>query len=335
MRKANKNLGLRKLKNFDKNMFRKDLKKFIKSKEKKKKTKEEEEKYSVYRSNPYFKASNFFMESLAFYLVKKYRKSLEPLFSALKSSNLKIWSKTYVGVILFSGIFSFPIFLIILFFLSSAFLLSLAGSILLSFGILVFIYYYPFLISKSREKIINQELVFTIVHMATVASSGAHPIKIFELIVESKEYKEVGEEFKRILNYLNLFGYSLSSSLKIVSKTTPSAKLKELISGMASTVETGGDMKKYLADKSDDALLRYRLDQKKYLELIAAYSEVYVGLFIAAPLLFILTLAILEKVSSGMFGVPMQLVAMLGTFIALPVLNILFILVVESTKRGI
>ena len=94
-------------------------------------------------------------------------------------------------------------------------------------------------------------------------------------------------------------------------------------------------MKKYLSDKADDSLLRFRLDQKKYLELISAYSEVYVGLFIAAPLLFILTLAILEKVSSGIFGISMQLVAMLGTFIALPALNILFILVLESTKQGI
>jgi archaeal flagellar protein FlaJ len=325
---------LKKQKVLDENMFKKDLRKFVKSKRKNKKTNKKTED-SVYKSNFYFKISNFFMENLSFNLIKKHPNFFESLFNALKSSNLKILSKTYVSLILFSCILSFPIFLVILFFVTSQILLTLVCSLLLSFGILYFIFYYPFLISKSREKIINQELVFAIVHMATVASSGAHPVKIFELIVRSKEYKEVEEEFKRILNYINLFGYSLSSSLKIVAKTTPSAKLKELLDGMVSTVETGGDMKKYLSDKSNDALLRFRLDQKKYLETIAAYSEVYVGVLIAAPLLFVVTLAILEKISSSIFGISMQLIAMLGTFIALPVLNILFILVLESTKQGI
>ena len=117
--------------------------------------------------------------------------------------------------------------------------------------------------------------------MSAVAGSGAHPLKIFELIVDSGEYKEIGEEFKKILNYLNLFGYSLSTSLRTVAMNNPSSDLKELLNGMASTVETGGDIKAYLYDKSNDALVRYRLQQRKHLESLQAYSEVYVGILIA------------------------------------------------------
>ena len=171
--------------------------------------------------------------------------------------------------------------------------------------------------------------------MSTIAGSGAHPIKIFELIVESKDYKELQQEFKNILNYINLFGYSLSSSLRTVSLDTPSPDLKELLDGMASTIETGGDIKHYLSDKSKDSLLKFRLDQKRYVEKLAAYSEIYVGLLVAAPLLFIVTMAILEKISPIIMGFPISDVAKFGTFFLLPVVNILFILFLEASKSEI
>jgi flagellar protein FlaJ len=197
------------------------------------------------------------------------------------------------------------------------------------------VYFYPFIKFKSRGKIIKQELVFAIIHMATVASSGAHPVRIFELLVRSGEYKELENEFKKILNYINLFGYSLSASLRAVSAETSSGDLKELLDGMASTIETGGDLRRYLSDKSDDALLRFKLQQKQYLESLATYSEIYVGVVITAPLLLVITFAILEKISPVLFGLPISLIAMLVTFLALPVINVFFILFLESTKSGI
>ena len=157
-------------------------------------------------------------------------------------------------------------------------------------------------------------------------------VKIFELIVDSNEYKEVEEEFKKKLNYLNLFGYSLSTSLRTVAMDNPSHDLKELLNGMASTVETGGDIKAYLEDKAGDSLVKFRLEQRKHLESLQAYSEVYVGILIAAPLLFVVTLAILEKISGKLFGISISLIALLGTFILLPLLNILFILFLETSR---
>ena len=171
--------------------------------------------------------------------------------------------------------------------------------------------------------------------MSTIAGSGAHPMKIFELIVDSKDYKELNWEFKKVLNYINLFGHNLSSALRVVSINTPSLELKEVFEGMASTIETGGDIKKYLYDKAKDSLLKFRLDQKKYVEKLSAYSEIYVGLLVAAPLLFIVTMAILEKISPLIMGFPISSVAKFGTFFLLPVVNILFILFLEATKTEI
>jgi len=233
----------------------------------------------------------------------------------------------------FSALITFPISLIILFLLTTNILISISSSILISIIVFGIVYGYPFMIANERKAKIDQELVFGVVHMASVAGSGAQPINIFKLLVDSNEYDELKEELKRILNYVNIFGHNLSTALKAVADSTPSMDLRELFSGMISTIETGGDIRQYLSDKSKDSLNRYRLDQKRRLESIATYSEVYTGFLIAGPLLFIVTFAILEKVSPEVSGISIALLAKLGTFVLLPFLNMLFILFLE-TNRG-
>ncbi len=287
----------------------------------------------VYKTNFYAKLSNFFMENLSFQIGKKNPHFMQPLLRALVASNIRILSKTYISMILFSALVSFPIALITLFLLTSNVLISISSSILISAVVFGIVYGYPFMIANERKAKIDQELVFGVVHMASVAGSGAQPINIFKLLVDSNEYDELKEELKRVLNYVNIFGHNLSTALKSVANSTPSMDLKELFSGMISTIETGGDIRQYLSDKSKDSLNKYRLDQKRRLESIATYSEVYTGFLIAGPLLFIVTFAILEKVSPMVSGIPISLLAKLGTFVLLPVLNILFVLFLE-TNRG-
>ena len=137
------------------------------------------------------------------------------------------------------------------------------------------------------------------------------------------------------MNYVNIFGSNLSAALKAVAGSTPSPELRELFHGMISTIETGGDMRNYLRDKSEDSLVKFRLNQRKRIETVATYSEVYTGFLIAGPLLFVVTFAILEKVSPVIGGVPIGTLATLGTFVLLPFLNILFILFLETTKTGV
>jgi archaeal flagellar protein FlaJ len=286
----------------------------------------------VYKTNFYSKLSNFFMENLSFEITKKNSNYIRPLLGALSSSNIRVLSKTYLSVILFSSLISFPIFAIALFLFTGNILLSLFFSILGTASVFGLVYGYPFMISNERKAKIDQELVFGVVHMASIAGSGAQPVQIFKLLIDSNEYEELKEELKRVLNYVNVFGYNLSNALKEVAKSTPSWDLKELFNGMVSTIETGGDIRQYLQDKSEDSLNKYRLNQKKRLETIATYSEFYTGFLIAGPLLFIVTFAILEKVSPELSGVPISLLAKLGTFVLLPFLNGLFMLFLETNR---
>ncbi len=322
----------------DLKLERRHLKRFVKEKVKKKTKKKQESSSDIivtYKTNFYAKLSNIFVENLSFYFSKKFENFFEPLLTALTSSNLRVLSKTYISMILFSAVLAFPVILILSFLLLSNILLALFLGLMGSVFVFVLVYSYPFIIANDRKNKIAQELVFAEVHMAAVAGSGAHPIKIFKLLVDSQEYPTLQEELKRVLNYINIFGYSLSNALKAVSKSTPSPELKELFHGMISSIETGGDIRQYLSDKSEDTLTKYRFAQKKHLESVATYSEIYTGFLVAGPLLFIVTLAILEKISPEIAGLSVATVATLGTFVLLPLLNIFFILFLETMRSEI
>ncbi|MBT3395107.1 hypothetical protein HOA59_03130 [archaeon] len=318
----------------DLNLTPEDLKKFIKNQEKSK-TPEEEKGYTTYKSNAYAKISNAVVERITASVIKSHKDQFKSLFSALNSANMKIFSRSYIDMMVFSAFLAFPVFTVLAFIILNKILLSLLLGVLAMPLTFLMMYGYPFSVVNSRKRQIKRELVFAIIHMSAVAGSGAEPSKIFKLLIKSKEYKELDTEFKRIMNYMNLFGYSLSTSLKAVAKTTPSPEFEELLHGIVSTIETGGDIKNYLSNKSDEALVQFSLDQKKYLEAISAYSDMYTGLLIAAPLLFVVTLAILEKISPDLGGVPIATISSLGVFVLMPILNVIFALFLEASGSEI
>ncbi|HLC55852.1 MAG TPA: type II secretion system F family protein [Candidatus Nanoarchaeia archaeon] len=312
-----------------------EVKKFVKSqkKQKSKKIIPSEIEYTVYKSNAYGRISNAVAKSITITLMRKYSSSLKQLFQSLRLADIKVLSSTYISMAIFSSIIAFPIVTLIYFLFTlnilTALLIGLLGSILT----LIIFYYYPFSIINSRSKKIKTDLVFAVVHMAAISGSGIQPVKIFNLLLDSGEYKYLESELRKITNYINLFGYSLSTALRSVAAQTPSYELKELLNGIVATIETGGDLKKYLQDKAADTLATYRLDQKKYTDTLSTYSDVYTGILIAAPLLFLVTLAILDKISPDIGGIKISVIATFGTYIAIPLINVGFIIFINLTQQ--
>ncbi len=311
---------------------RKSLKKYS---EKIKKSREnfsvKPKEYSVYGSNFYAKLSNQVMGNLTFYLTTKYDNFFKGLYADLRLSDIKLFSKTYISIILFSTAISFPIITLIAM-LFTQFPLALLIGFFGMIATLFISYYYPKSLVNDRSNKIKYDLVFATVHMSAIAESGAQPISMFKLLLDSKEYKYLDPELKKILNYVNLFGYSLTTALRSVAATTPSYEFKELLNGIVSTIETGGDIKSYLKDKSSDTLTQYRLDQERYSAKLSTYSDMYTGILIAAPLLFLVTLAILEKISPTIGSVSISTISLVGTYFVLPLVNILFIVFLNLTK---
>ncbi len=310
----------------------KDVKK-IKIKELKKET------YSIYKPNPLGEFSNKYMKVNADKLIKKYPKLFQPMFDKFLTVEMELLSRSYVSMIILFTILALPGSFLFFLALNFAFNLSILTIILISILCTVLtalgFYFYPSSLIGGKSKKIKLELPFALVHMSAVAGSGAQPLSIFELIAGSNEYPELRKEIKKIMNYVNLFGYNLSTALRNVANTTASPELKELLFGMVSTVETGGDLKEYLKEKAADSLNVYRLDRKKQVEALATFSEIYTSLLIAAPLLLLVTLAIINSIGGKIGGFDVKILAWVGVAGALPLLNVGFMFFVTASQKGL
>ncbi len=308
------------------------LKKFIKKPEPKEVT-VKEEKFTIYKSTSYSKLANSFCEFLSLYFIKRYPNFFKKLYTSLKISGMKYLSKTYVSIMFFT---SFLVaFLSLVFSVSMHYvmgvnlIISAIRSVAISFVAFIvtfaIVYFYPSSVAGAKRKKIKADLPFVIIHMAAVAGSGAQPISMFNLVLSSGEYKGLEDEIKKIINYVNLYGYDLSTALKQVALTTPSPEFKELLTGITATIESGGDLKAYLKGKADDAVNTYKMERKKYVQSLSAYSDIYTGVLIAAPLLFMVTLAIINILGGRIGPFSVKMLSNIGVYGAIPLMNILFL----------
>ncbi|MFH2020513.1 MAG: type II secretion system F family protein [archaeon] len=300
-------------------------------------------KPEVYKANTLGYLANMTVRKISIYFIEKYPGIFRNIYREVRHANIKIMANTYINIIFFitllSLIISFPILTVIFGLQGGSILVVFTRTILSSFGLgcLTFFLcsYYPTVQSKARVRSINTNLPFAIDHMASVISSGVTPATMFKLISNSSEYGEISIEIEKVSSYVEFFGYDVLTALKAVALSTPSQQFKEFLDGFISTIETGGDLRDYLSQKSSEALLNYRLERQKYVESLSTYSDIYTGLLIAAPLFFVTTLALVAAFNGNIGGISINTIIVLGTYIVIPVLNILFLVFLELNQPEI
>lgn len=325
------------------NVNQDELRKFIKQ-QRAKSAKEKnltlkKEDYTIYTPSELGAFSNKIMKNYADNLVTNYPGFFEPMFKHFKMVEMELLSRSYISMMLLFTLISFPATFLVFLALNISFKLNILTILAISFiGMIATFfgfYFYPASLIGDKNDKIKLELPFALVHMSAVAGSGGQPINIFQLIVDSDEYPELKKEIKKILNYVNLFGYNLTNALKNVAVTTPNPEFKELLNGMISTVESGGDLKGYLKEKADEALNSYKLERRKQVEALSTYSEVYTAILIAAPLLLLVTLAIINSIGGSIGGLSIGLISWGGILGVLPLLNIGFMAFITASQKGV
>ena len=318
------------------NLTHEELQHFI-TKQRHKKEIEKKDIYSIYTPNYYGSIANKYCKSWADTIVNKYPEIFTTLLNHFRKVNMPVLSRTYISMMIFYSLLALPALLLFFFAVNVAFqfsavlviLIALLGTCITLLGF----YFYPGSLIEERSRKIRHELPFAIVHMSAVAGSGAHPISMFELIAESDEYTELKKEVKKVLNYVNLFGYDLSTALHATAQTTPSEELRDLLNGIVSSIGTGGSLRIYLEKKAEEALNSYKLEQNKLVELMSTYSDIYTAILIAAPLLLIVTLAIINSIGGEIGGLNAKTIAILGIYGVMPLLNVGFMFFLRMSEQ--
>ncbi|MEK6924622.1 MAG: type II secretion system F family protein [Nanoarchaeota archaeon] len=268
--------------------------------------------------------------------------SFKSLILDIRKSNLNILSTTYLSMMFMTIVLAsiLGVFVMIFFLFFSFDFLNLSievysGSYLLRFVKILWVllavpglaflvlYSYPAAEKKSTAGKINQEIPFVVIHMASISGSGIEPVELFRIIATSKEYEFAGNEFTKILNQTNLYGYDLSTALRNVSLSTPSSKFSELLNGMAVTINSGGDMKKFFEKRAESLLLEYRLEREKANKSAETFMDLYISIVIATPMIMVMLLVIISisKISTG-FNPTQMTTAIIGL---VAIVNVIFI----------
>ncbi|MBU0757893.1 MAG: type II secretion system F family protein [Nanoarchaeota archaeon] len=298
---------------------------------------------TVYKPSSLGYYANISVRKLSIFFIERFPPFFRSLYRALRFSNIKILSSTYINIMFLLTIVSFLITVPLLGIIFSMQGTSIGINIAKTLFVSVFMacsmffgmYYYPFMMIGSRKRSINSNLPFAIDHMSSIVASGVPPTTMFKLLSASKEYGEISSEMEKVSNYIEVFGYDVLTAIRAVAINTPSEDFKEFFNGLVSTIETGGDLKHYLESKSKDALLHYRLERQKYIESISTYSDLYTGVLIAAPLFFVTALSLISMLGGQVGGLDVSVLMAMGTYLVIPGLNVLFIIFLELNQPGI
>jgi flagellar protein FlaJ len=273
-------------------------------------------------------------------IVSKHLDKFEFLRRPLAEADMKVLLKSYVCMIFYITllvfIFSFTTFLTISIILNFSLaeiiifcvvLPMVLTSITFSLGII-----YPITKANSRKKNIETNLPFAIAHMAAIASSGVPPSTMFRLLTGFEEYGEISKEAKKIVRNIDVFGQDITTALREVSNKTPSLPFKDFLEGVATTIDTGGNLQAFLRQQAEKALFEYRIRREKYLETLSTYADFYTAVLIAAPLFLVAILAVMNMIGGKLWGMEIETAMWLGISILMPIVNLVFLAFIHFTQ---
>ena len=172
--------------------------------------------------------------------------------------------------------------------------------------------------------------------MSILAGAGVPPDFIWRSLAQVDASLGVSNVAKNVVRDVELFGFDIISALETTSKRTPSERFKELIEGFISVVHSGGNLVKYLRNRSQQYMKLKQLALKRFSDSLAVLAEFYVTLMVAGSLIFVVMLAVMAMLGGGGFGpFDSRLLLQLLTYLGLPIGSIVFLVILDmiSPKR--
>jgi flagellar protein FlaJ len=274
------------------------------------------------------------------WISKKYPEIVKIVSSTIPKSGISISPENYISCVCLSAFIGYLITLSLTIIIFTLFefniLIAILSIVFVPFitGVLIFIggIFYPYQKAVSRNRSIETNLPFALSHMGAIASSGVPPTAIFKVLSEFKEYDVLAEEMEKITRNIETFGLDPVTAMREVTKRTPSEKFKQLLLGVASTIEGGGNLQTYLKNAGEQSLFTWRTRRQKYLQRLSAYAEFYTGLLIAAPLFLISLFSVMHMIQPEIGGFDILELMRMSIYLIVPGLNIGFLVFLHMTQ---
>lgn len=285
----------------------------------------------------------------AYQLLGEKTSRVVPLFkdmdANLQRSGVKVSFKGFVSLtiltsLLASGIITVivPLVTLFLFHMSPLLVLlyTVGGALFAGAFSIIGFYMYPIIKADSRKRNLEDELPFTTGYLSILAGVGVPPAQMFRSLAKIDASTATSQEAKQIVRDVELFGVDVISALDSASRRTPSKKFKELLEGFIATMHSGGDLAKYLSERSEQFMQLKKIALQRLGDTLGVLAEFYVVMLVAGPLILVVMLAVMAMLSGSAQGFfNPHLMLYLLTYLGIPVGSTIFLIMLDviSPKR--
>ncbi|WNY28551.1 hypothetical protein MmiEs2_07440 [Methanimicrococcus stummii] len=260
-------------------------------------------------------------------------------------------SRMYISSLLYKSMLFFLLFLVVMIgilaeicvylMMSTEFIEELAAQ---TAAILVFLFLFvvffltfltfsflPSLKAYDRKIKIEQQLPFAVNYMAAMAIAGVSVENIFHSMSQKRirsVYQELSDEMKTIEIQTKYFGFDYPSALLTLSKETASPMFSDFINSSKNTIISGGSFQKFIIAKKHEYRSLAAARKEKYFQTLEMLSEIYITIFLAMPIFFMILFYTLAPLS----GSQTEQMKML-TYQLVPFLGFFFLLILEIVNE--
>jgi len=183
----------------------------------------------------------------------------------------------------------------------------------IGFGSLISI---PYFRSSARKREINVLLSDSISFMYALSVGGMNQLEILQAMAKADDtYGEAAKEFQSIVLETEYFDTDYRTAVRNQALETPSDELSQFLTDMLSIINSGGDMTDFLEDQKDKHMRTAQQEQKKLLDTLELFGEMYMTLSLF-PLLLIIILVIMSMMGQAqtelLYGTVYGLIPLIG-----------------------
>lgn len=185
---------------------------------------------------------------------------------------------------------------------------------------------YLVVMTWERKRKIDRNLPYAIGWMASMATVGIIPYKIFEKLAGTEEYYgEVSKEAKWLVRDVTVLGIDFMSALRNLATITPSQRFRVFLQGAITSALSGGEMGPYFVAKAHEYMEENRRRFADYINTLGMLSEVYIITMIAGPLFIIVMFSAIM-----MLGGADPLILKVIIYAGIPVGSFMFIMFTDA-----
>jgi len=240
----------------------------------------------------------------------------------LEKAGIKIYPETYISLMFFLALLTAPITITALVFLYLFKWIPLVALVPAPIYVMIAFMVAPMMKAGERSSTLEREMPFVAAYVSVMATGGISPYMSINRLSNVDLMPAMRREAKEVIRDVEIFGMDPLSAINKAAKTNPLDIFRELFSGYASTVITGGDVSHFLEMKTEEIFKTRSMRIKAAAERLGTLLESFVIIMVLMSLCFYILFSV-DAIYS--VGISIYSGIILYTYVFTPMLSIVFI----------